>query len=584
MQTLSSRNYLSSLITPIIQQNLGVTATPEIERPAKAEHGDYSTNVALVVFSSLSDTQKQEYRSPRQLADALSAMLSAHLSETFISEVSVAGPGFINFRLSKNYLFEYISSVVEQRLADRVKQPVYQEKVAIVEYSSPNIAKPFTIGHLRSTIIGQAMANILSSLGYTVYRDNHLGDWGTQFGKQIYAMLNIPLDPTGSRSNEEIISGSPEPVKDLVQLYVEFHKLAEEQPEIEEEARAWFKRLEEGDAEARRLWQMCIDWSLKEFRQIYDRLGVSFTENGGKGYGESFFEDKMDDVLDELRQHNLLTESEGAQLVFLEEEKLPPLMVVKKDGATLYATRDLATDKFRKDYTERYGGEPLIINEVGAEQAEYFQQLFAVEQRLGWFKPGQRVHLKHGHFRFEDKKMSTRKGNVIWLADVLDEAIKRADGNETIGLGALKWNDLKRSAHLDVVFDWDEILSMDGNSGPYMQYAYTRCQSILRKAEEAKITLPEVDSVELGQGEESLLRVIVQYPEVVLRAGTEYAPHHICTYLFELAQAFNHFYHQYSVLQSAGAERQLRLALTKAVAEVLHHGLGMLGIDVPEKM
>lgn len=584
MHALSSRKHLSSLITPIIQQNVGHTISPELERPANPEHGDYSTNIALVAFNSLSAEQKQEYRSPRQFADTLSTMLSEQLPVAFISEVSVAGPGFINFRLSKNYLFEYISSVVEQRLVDRVKQPEYQGKVAIVEYSSPNIAKPFTVGHLRSTIIGQAMANILSSLGYTVYRDNHLGDWGTQFGKQIYAILNIPLDPTGSRTNEEIISSSPEPVKELVRLYVEFHKLAEEKPEIEEEARAWFKRLEEGDAEARRLWQMCIDWSLKEFRQIYDRLGVSFTENDGRGYGESFFEDKMGDVLDELRQHNLLTESEGAQLVFLEEEKLPPLMVVKKDGATLYATRDLATDKFRKSYTERYGHEPLIINEVGAEQSEYFQQLFAVERRLGWFQPEQRVHLKHGHFRFEDKKMSTRKGNVIWLADVLDEAVKRAEGNETIGLGALKWNDLKRSAHLDVVFNWDEILSMDGNSGPYMQYAYTRCQSILRKAGEEKITLPLPDSCELGQGEEALLRVIVQYPEVVLRAGMDYAPHHICTYLFELAQAFNHFYHQYSVLQAEGVERQLRLALTKAVAEVLRHGLEMLGIDVPEKM
>lgn len=580
----STRTYLSSLITPILQNEFALTVVPELERPANAEHGDYSTNIALTTFKHLRSEQRQNYSSPRQFADALCSSLRGQLPAAFISDINVAGPGFINFSLSQNYLFEYISSVVDGRLSEKVKQLEYQEKVAIVEYSSPNIAKPFTIGHLRSTIIGNAMANILSSLGYTVYRDNHLGDWGTQFGKQIYAMLNIPLDPTGQRSNEEIISTSTEPVKELVQLYVEFHKLAEEKPEIEEEARAWFKRLEEGDAEARRLWQMCIDWSLKEFQQIYERLGITFTENDGKGYGESFFEDKMGPVLEELKHNGLLQESEGAQLVFLEEEKLPPLMVVKKDGATLYATRDLATDTFRKNYTERYGNEPLIINEVGAEQAEYFQQLFAVEQRLGWFNPGQRVHLKHGHFRFEDKKMSTRKGNVIWLADVLDEAVKRAEGNEVIGLGALKWNDLKRSAHLDVVFNWDEILSMDGNSGPYMQYAYTRCQSILRKADQESITLPDDGKHSLDEVERGLARVLIQYPEVVSRAGSEYAPHYICTYLFELAQEFNHFYHQRSVLQSSGVEQQVRLSLTKSVAETLQHGLGLLGIDVPEKM
>lgn len=580
----STRTYLSSLITPILQNDFALTVVPELERPANAEHGDYSANVALTTFKHLTSEQRQNYSSPRQFADALCNSLRAQLPTAVIADVHVAGPGFINFSLSQNYLFEYISSVVDGRLSEKVKQLEYQEKVAIVEYSSPNIAKPFTIGHLRSTIIGNAMANILCSLGYTVYRDNHLGDWGTQFGKQIYAMLNIPLDPTGQRSNEEIISTSAEPVKELVQLYVEFHKLAEEKPEIEEEARAWFKRLEEGDAEARRLWQMCIDWSLKEFQQIYKRLGVSFTENDGKGYGESFFEDKMGAILEELKQNGLLQESEGAQLVFLEEEKLPPLMVVKKDGATLYATRDLATDTFRKNYPERYGNEPLIINEVGAEQAEYFQQLFAVEQRLGWFKPGQRVYLKHGHFRFEDKKMSTRKGNVIWLADVLDEAVKRAEGNEVIGLGALKWNDLKRSAHHDVVFNWDEILSMDGNSGPYMQYTYTRCQSILRKANQESVKLPDDGKRSLDEVERELARVLTQYPEVVSRAGTEYAPHYICTYLFELAQEFNHFYHQRPVLQTGGVEQQVRLSLTKSVAETLQHGLGLLGIDVPEKM
>jgi arginyl-tRNA synthetase len=585
MQTTTISTHIIEVISKVVAEITQASITVELEHPANADHGDYSTNIALTTFKHLSAEEKQQFGSPRKFADELAQRIEQQTSTLIVKSVTVAGPGFINFHIADEELVNYVVSSAANQFTELLEKPALKEKVAIVEYSSPNIAKPFTIGHLRSTIIGNAVANIYEAIGYTVFRDNHLGDWGTQFGKQIYAFLNIPLYPTGQRSNEEVLETSAEPVKDLVQLYIEFHALAEQKPEIEDEARAWFKKLEEGDAEARRIWQKCIDWSLKEFRQIYQRLGVSFTENNGIGYGESFFEDKMGPVLEELNKKNLLKESEGAQLVFLEEEKLPPLMIVKKDGATLYATRDLATDKFRRGNVERYGKEPLVINEVGAEQAEYFQQLFAVEYRLGWYKPGERVHVKHGHFRFQDKKMSTRKGNVIWLSDVLDEAVKRAEGNEVIGLGALKWNDLKRSAHLDVVFNWEEILSMEGNSGPYMQYAYTRCASILRKAESAtEKTLVELDKGSIGDEERQLLRVLIQYPEVIERAANEYAPHHICTYLFELAQRFNSFYHQRPVLQAEGNERVLRLALTSSVANTLQHGLKLLGIDVPEKM
>ena len=585
MQTTTISTHITNVISKVVGELTQSPITVELEHPANAEHGDYSTNVALTTFKKLSDEEKQQFGSPRKFADEVAKRVGEHSSQFIVKSVTVAGPGFINFSIADEQLVRYVVASTAQQFSELLAQPALQEKVVVVEYSSPNIAKPFTIGHLRSTIIGNAVANIYEAMGYKVFRDNHLGDWGTQFGKQIYAFLNIPLDSTGKRSNEEVLETSTEPVKDLVQLYIEFHTQAEQRPEIEDEARAWFKKLEDGDREARRIWQKCIDWSLKEFRQIYQRLGVQFTENNGVGYGESFFEDKMGLVLAELRKKQLLTESQGAQLVFLEEEKLPPLMIVKKDGATLYATRDLATDKFRRGNVERYGKEPLVINEVGAEQAEYFQQLFAVEYRLGWYKPGERVHVKHGHFRFQDKKMSTRKGNVIWLSDVLDEAVKRAEGNEVIGLGALKWNDLKRSAHLDVVFNWQEILSMEGNSGPYMQYAYTRCASILRKAESASgETLAKFDKASIGKEERNLLRMLIQYPEVVERAAKEYAPHHICTYLFELAQRFNSFYHQCPVLQSEGAERALRLVATSSVANTLEHGLRLLGIEVPEKM
>lgn len=557
---------------------------PEIEKPADPLHGDYSSNLAMILFKQLAPEFKEKFTNPRQLAEELVSELYQHVPAEFIKEISVAGPGFINFKLSDQALLNYLRQVLDQDWHALLHSTDGSPQTAIVEYSSANIAKPFTIGHLRSTIIGDAIANLLVAAGWKVYRDNHLGDWGTQFGKQIYAFLNIPLDPTGQRSNEEIIDASAEPVKELVQLYVEFHTQAEKQPELEDAAREWFKKLEDGDPEARRIWQKCIDWSLKEFQRIYKRLGVEFTENEGRGYGESFFEDKMAPAIAELEEKGLLQESEGAKLVFLEEFKLPPLMIIKKDGATLYATRDLATDLFRKENVDRYGHHPLIINEVGAEQSEYFQQLYAVEQKLGWFKPGQRVHVKHGLYRFQDKKMSTRKGNTIWLNDVLDEAVKRAEGNEAIGIGALKWNDLKRSAHLDVVFTWDEILSMEGNSGPYMQYAYARCLSILRKIEFPK-DAKNLESLENLDVERQLLRKLIQYPSVIQRAAKDFAPHQVCTYVFGLAQDFNSFYHQAPIMQAASPELQLlRLQITQSVAFTIQHALALLGIETVERM
>lgn len=559
---------------------------PILERPADPSHGDYSSNAAMVLFTQLSDEMKQKFRNPRQLAEEIVSELHQYVSQDFLKEISVAGPGFINFKLADAPLLSYLEQVLKQDWSVLANRSINTD-TAIVEYSSANIAKPFTIGHLRSTIIGDAVANLLSATGWKVFRDNHLGDWGTQFGKQIYAFLNIPLDPTGKKTNEQIIDEAAEPVKLLVQLYVEFHTLAETHPEIDDEARSWFKKLEDGDAEARRIWQKCIDWSLKEFARIYQRLGVSFTENDGKGYGESFFENKMGPVIEELKAKQLLQESEGAQLVFLEEQHLPPLMVIKKDGATLYATRDLATDRFRKENVERYGSHPVVINEVGAEQSEYFQQLYAVERLLGWYTDGQRVHVKHGLYRFQDKKMSTRKGNTIWLNDVLDEAVKRAEGVEEIGLGALKWNDLKRSAHLDVVFNWEEILSMDGNSGPYMQYAYARCVSILRKLEQplTDTVAAEFPDSSASDLERQLSRKLIQYPSIVQRAAQEYSPHHVCTYLFSLAQDFNSFYHQAPILQAETRELQeLRAQLAKAVALTIQHGLKLLGIHTVERM
>jgi arginyl-tRNA synthetase len=580
------QDLLTNLITTALQSlDLEPRSNIELEHPAELKFGDYSSNVAMQLFK-----QQDQFKSPRDLAAAIIKEIEQNLDDDSpIEKIEVAGPGFINFYLSEKFFLAQLGKTLSGEI--EVKN-LNKDKLAIVEYSSPNIAKPFTIGHLRSTIIGDAVANLLEFSGFEVKRDNHLGDWGTQFGKMIYALIN--LGEGSLEKNIEVISNSEQPVKKLVELYVDFHAQAEEKPEMVDEARAWFKKLEDGDNQARELWQKCIDWSWKEFNQIYQQLNVPFNgefENGGRGFGESYFEDKMDDVVAELREKKMLSESEGAELVFFEDEKYPPLMILKKDGSTLYATRDLATDKFRLN---KYGKDVLIVNEVGGEQSLYFRQIFEVEKMLGWVKDGQRVHVGHGLYRFKEGKMSTRKGNVIWLAEVLAEAVNRAEEMaagrteeyEKIAIGALKWNDLKRAAHLDVTFDWDEILSMEGNSGPYVQYALVRARKVLQKAEsEGEFDVRAVAEVDLKQQEKELLVKLDRFGEAVEKAATEYAPHHLCTYLFELAKNFSLFYTHCPILQAESDEQKmLRLGLTKAVAGVLEQGLGLLGIEKVERM
>jgi arginyl-tRNA synthetase len=577
-----------------------------IDYPADPEHGDYATNVALVAA-------KKVGKNPRALAEEIIQKMQN--SELF-DRLEVAGPGFINMWI-KNEKFAKVIDLLryDKTFFDSLAK-IGSGKKVIVEYSSPNIAKPFTIGHLRSTIIGDASANLLKAVGYEVFRDNHIGDWGTQFGKQIYAIKEW--------GDEKKIEKSEQPVKDLVALYVKFHDEAEKDPSLEDKAREWFKKLEDGDQEARNLWGDCIKWSWKEFNAIYKQLGVSFTENDGRGYGEAFFEDKMQPILKELKEKNLLQEGkEGAKIVeFPEETKLPQLMILKKDGATLYSTRDLATDKFR---IEQYGKDITIINEVGIEQSLYFQQLYKLEEMLGWFKKEQRVHVKHGHYRFKEGKMSTRKGNVIWLEDVLKEALDRASKlqniefakdlkkirevgdnvinkksgaagkiqikiNEeidlipAIGIGALKWNDLKRDSKQDINFDWDEILNMQGNSGPYMQYAYVRTRSVLEKAGKFNTNFHLAEDFKLKEEERELLRLLIRFPDIVAEAAQRYAPHLVCTYLFDLAQAFNLFYQKLPILKAEAEERDVRLHMTESTGVVLKCGLDLLGIHAPQKM
>src|SRR3990167_4052846 len=468
------RDQITRILKDAVKNAGFADADSNITSTANAKFGDYTTTIAMQLG-------KKEQKDPFSIAEKIAQNIEI---KDPIGSVKIIRPGFINFFLSKNSLQNELQTILQNE-GKYGSSNKFKEKKVIVEYSSPNIAKPFTIGHLRSTIIGDAIANLLEFIGFQVFRDSHIGDWGTQFGKLIYAIKYF------NEYSFEDIETSKNPLKELVNLYVIFHIRAENKPELEEEARKIFKKLEDGDKEIRALWQKCIDLSFQEFNKIYSKLGVKFTENNGCGFGESFFENKMKPILEELEKYEWYKDSKGAKIVKFPDDKLQPFMIIKQDGATLYSTRDLATDKFRLT-NSRYGKDVQIINEVGAEQSLYFRQLYETEKMLGWVNEGQRVHVKHGLYRFKDTKMSTRKGNTIWLEEVLEESRKRAQslGKKTsskedvdvsaIGIGALKWNDLKRSSHLDIVFDWDEILSMQGNSGPYMQYTYVRCLSVLK--------------------------------------------------------------------------------------------------------
>jgi arginyl-tRNA synthetase len=554
-------NTLCNEILAVLKM-LGIQAAEkdiQLEHPADLKFGDYSTNIALQLG-------KKHNRDPKELAAEIAKQILKQ-NNKILDKIEVAGPGFVNFYLSAEVLCQEVDSVLSA--GDKYGAGSAGGQKVLVEYSSPNIAKPFTIGHLRSTIIGDAIANISAFSGNQVIRDNHLGDWGTQFGKQIVAIKKW--------GDENAIEKSKNPVKELVALYVKFHEEAEKDPGLEDLARAEFLKLEQGDAEAKRLWQKCIDWSLKEFNILYEKLGVKFDTIRG----ESMFAAKSGEVYRALDEKSLMHKSDGADLVFFAGDKYPPLMVRKQDGSSIYATRDLGADLARR---EEYGEGLQIINEAGSEQELYFKQLFETEYLLGWYRPGERVHVAHGLYRFVDGKMSTRKGNVIWLEEVIAEAVKRAaEFNpavaEDVGIGALKYNDLKRESAANITFDWNDVLNLKGNSGPYLQYTYARTQSVLEKAEKEGIKAETSATDELSL----LERLLYRFPEVVARAAGEYAPHHIATFLYELANAFNSYYADHQIV-SKESNSPYRIALTAAVGQVLENGLHLLGIKTPAKM
>lgn len=521
---------------------LPVFDIPEIiiETPQNREFGDYSTNIAMQIA-------KLTKIDPHKVA----GILTDYLRGDFL--VEPLPPGFINFRIEKNELIDNLKDILKKKDKYGSKK---DKRTMVIDYSAPNIAKPFGIGHLRSTIIGQALYNIYSFLGWKCVGDNHIGDWGTQFGKLIVAI---------KKWNDKDIKDLS--VQDLEKLYINFH--SEANKSLEDEAREWFKKLEDNDPEARSIWQACVDISMKEFERVYKILGVKID----KTLGESFYEDKMQEVIEDAK--DLSKKSQGATIIELDDV---PLMLLKSDGATTYETRDLATIKYR----HKTWKPDLIIWEVGADQDLHFRKVFKVAEMLNYKGDTQYKHVAHGLFRWEDRKFSTRKGDTIKLEDVISEAVKRAkdinkDVAEMVGIGAIKYNDLSRQPERDIIFDLERVVSLTGNSGPYIQYTAVRCKSILAKAKPFK-----VKKTELNAEEELLLRDLSIFPEIVQLAADRFAPNVVCNYVFDLCQNFNSFYEKHSIL--TGDKIDTRLAITQAVEQIINNSLTLLGIDIPEKM
>ena len=557
---------------------LGLEVKVLVERPADQSKGDFSTNVAMVMA-------KNEGKNPRELAEKIVEGLKKNeeLGKVVdLERIEIAGPGFINFWVRDEYLAAEIASVQNtetlpdgRQVANDVGNSNWMEgKRVLVEYSSPNIAKRFSVGHLRSTIIGQALFNLYKASGARVTNDNHLGDWGTQFGMIIAAV------------EEEKADISNMSIGELEELYVRFNKRVEERPELKDSAREAFLRLERGDANARKVWQLAIEVSMKEFKEIYKKLNVNFTNN----YGESEYESLMIGIIQELKDKKIATKGEGGAWIIRFEkdgkEYMPVAMLLKSDGTTTYLTRDMATVK--KRLVEEKLKADLYIYEVGSEQKLHFRQVFETARKL-WpeeTKNIEFVHVAHGLLTLPEGKMSTRKGNTIRLEDLItkagDEAADFVKGEgvdtERMALNAIKYNELRRSPELNYVFAWKEALAMEGNSAPYINYAYVRALKIVDRRSWI------VDNVVFEGEEKELARLLLKFVEgeVVEEAARNFSPNSLASYLFEVAKKFNAFYDHNKVL--GGARELPRLVLVKTVAEVIKNGMKLLGIEVVEKM
>ena len=561
---------MKNQIVNLLSQNIEVLTSEEIsqliEIPPKPEMGDF----AFPCFR----LAKSYHKAPPMIAQDLKESIG---DQAFLSEIKVVG-GYLNFYVDKaqyaQQIIDKYNNTTDYGCSDQCK-----DKTICIDYSSPNVAKNFHVGHLRTTIIGNSLYKIFSKLGYKVVRINHLGDWGTQFGKLIVAYKKW-----GSREAVE-----EKGIEELMDIYVKFHEEAEKDDSLNDEARAWFLKMEQGNEEALEIWQWFRDISLKEFMRVYNILGMEFDSFAG----ESFYRDKTADVIKRLTDDGLLKESQGAMIVPLDEYDMPPCIVAKKDGSSIYATRDLAAILYRK---ATYNFDRCLYV-TGLEQKLHFAQVFKVIELMGNDYAKNLVHIPYGLVSLKSGKISSRKGNVIFAEDLLRESINKTtsiieeknpdipDKEEVakqVGIGAIIFNDLYNQRIKDVIFDWNKLLNFDGETGPYVQYTYARASSVLRKIGEVPDTIDYTlltDEASIG-----LLKEIERYPQVIKDAAERYEPSVIARYSIDLAHAFNKFYHECQINVEDETTKYTRTNVVKIARYIIKDALSLLGIQCPEQM
>lgn len=538
-----------------------------IEIPPSYDMGDY----AFPVFK----LSKEYRKAPNIIAEELKDKLQ---NENF-EKIQNVGP-YVNFFINKEKLME---TTLEEILKDKDQygsSTIGNGKTVIVEFSSPNIAKPFHIGHIRTTVIGNSLYQIYKFLGYDTIAINHLGDYGTQFG-----MLISAYKKWGDKSVIEA-----DPIKELLKLYVRFNSEAEEDPALKDEARYWFKELEDGNEEAYKLWEWIREISLKEFNKVYNLLNIKFDSYAG----ESFYSDKMAAVIEEMYSKGILKDSEGASIVDLEPYGMPPALIKKSDGSTLYTTRDITAAIYRKKTYDFYKN----IYVVASQQNLHFKAWMKVVELMGYDWAKDCIHVPFGMVSLEEGTLSTRKGRVVFLEDVLNTAIENTskiieernpnlenkdEVAKQVGIGAIIFQELFNQRIKDYVFNWDRTLSFEGETGPYVQYTHARSNSLLEKGE---FSLDEKANLSLLSSEDeiNIVRLLYKFPEVVIDSCEKNEPYMITRHIVEIAKMFNKFYNSTQIIIDNEELRRSRLTLVYATKTVLKNGLSLLGIDAPQKM